>query len=106
MPCFPVKIWNCYQRVLNDEETTNNSLEAWHQQFELDCGKHKTLNKLIEQLRLEQKNTDILVSQLLAGDQYVKRKKNLLSAAALKKYVLTYNKENLQDYLNNIILLI
>ena len=35
VPLYPIKFWNCYQRVLNDEARTNNSLEAWHQQFEV-----------------------------------------------------------------------
>jgi hypothetical protein len=28
VPCYPMA--NCYQRVLDGEERTNNSIEAWH----------------------------------------------------------------------------
>jgi hypothetical protein len=65
-------MWNCYQRVLNDEQRTNNILESWHQQFQQACGYHPTLHKLIEQFRREQKNTEILVVQLNV-DVYDKR---------------------------------
>ena len=101
-PLYPIKIWNCYSRILNDEETTNNSLEAWHQQFEFDVGKHPTINKLIEQFRLEQQNTELLIVQLNSGDIYNKRKKNRDSAAVLKKIVSKYNKDNLLDYIDTI----
>ena len=59
VPCFPIKLWNSYNRVLAVRERTNNTLEAWHKQFEIDCGKHPTVNKLVEQMRLEQKLTEI-----------------------------------------------
>ena len=35
IPCYPIGMWNCYQRVLDGEERTNNSIEAWHRQFEV-----------------------------------------------------------------------
>ncbi len=74
VPSYPITTWNCYQRVLNDEQRTNNSLESWHQQFEQAFGKHPTLHKLIEQFRREQKNTEILVVQLNV-DVYNKTKR-------------------------------
>ena len=81
VPFFPIKIWNCNQRVSDNHARTNNSLESWHKQFELDVGKHPTTNKLVEQFRIEQKNTEILIEQLKAGDVYKKkitRRKGLL----------------------------
>ena len=56
IPCYPIQIWNCYNRVLNHDTNTNNSSEAWNLliTFELDIGKHLTI-KLIEQFRIEQK---------------------------------------------------
>jgi hypothetical protein len=35
VPPFPIQIWNCFERVLHGEERTNNSIEAWHKQFEV-----------------------------------------------------------------------
>ena len=35
IPMFPIKIWSVYNRVLAGEPRTNNSLEAWHKQFEV-----------------------------------------------------------------------
>ena len=73
IPCFPIKLWNCYSRVLNDRERTNNTIESWHKQFENDCGKHPIVNKLVEQMRVEQKNTEIVFKQIQSGDIYVKK---------------------------------
>ena len=28
-------MWNCYQRVIDGGERTNNRIEAWHRQFEV-----------------------------------------------------------------------
>jgi hypothetical protein len=36
VPCYPMAMWNCYQRVMDGEERTNNSIEAWHRQFEVN----------------------------------------------------------------------
>ncbi len=51
VPAYPIKFWNCYYRVLNGDARTNNSVEAWHLQFELDVGKHSTMNKLLTKNR-------------------------------------------------------
>ncbi len=34
IPVYPIAMWNCYQRVLDDDERTNNSVESWHKAFE------------------------------------------------------------------------
>ena len=34
VPIYPIPMWNCYERVLNDDERTNNSVESWHKVFE------------------------------------------------------------------------
>jgi hypothetical protein len=33
VPMFPIRLWNVYDRVLNDEPRTNNGIEAWHSAF-------------------------------------------------------------------------
>ena len=56
MPILPIKCWSVYARNIKGEPLTNNNLEAWHKQFEVDARIHPTENKLIQQFRLEQKN--------------------------------------------------
>jgi hypothetical protein len=105
-PSFPISFWNCYARTINGEQKTNNSIEAWHQQFEFSAGKHPTLNKLIEQFRVEQKNTDILRVQINTGDAYVQKPKHKMTADSIKAVALKYDKANLSEYLTNISLLL
>ena len=51
--------------MINDLARTTNNVEAWHKQFELSLKQRKPkVLKLIEQLRKEQKNVDILNAQL------------------------------------------
>ena len=73
--------------------------------MKLDTGKHPTLNKFVEQLRVEQKNTEILLAQLQSGDSYEK-KKYRDADEALKLAVGQYDKLNLKDYLSSIALLL
>ena len=98
VPSYPITMWNCYQRVLNDEQRTNNSLESWHQQFEQACGKHPTLHKLIEQFCREQKNTEILVVQLNV-DVYNKTKRCQTVDDQIREVVLQWKESQLSEYL-------
>ena len=56
-----------------------------------DIGKHPTVNKAIERFRIEQKNTDIAIAQLNAGDVYRKKKETIDYDEKLRKIVLSYN---------------
>ena len=56
VPIFPIKCWSVYARIIKGEPRTINNLEALHNHFEEDARIHPTVNKLIQQFRLEQKN--------------------------------------------------
>jgi len=60
----------------------------------------------VEQFRLEQKNTDILRVQLMCGDVYKRRKKEVSKDEALKTYVLNFNRDILNSWLEKFILLL
>ncbi|CAF0709721.1 unnamed protein product [Brachionus calyciflorus] len=51
VPLFTIDLWNIHDRIVNGLPRTNNSLESWHKQFELDAKKHQTVFKLVEQFR-------------------------------------------------------
>jgi hypothetical protein len=85
-PMFPIKMWNCYARAMADLDTVNNSLESWHKVFEMDCKKHPTINKIIQQFRLEHKNTEVLYAQLESGDVIIENNPKLISDKKLKKF--------------------
>jgi hypothetical protein len=55
VPIFRIKCWSVYARIIKGEPRTINNLEALHNHFEEDARIHPTVNKLIQQFRLEQK---------------------------------------------------
>ena len=53
-PAFPPKLWNCYERVLEDLPRTTNTAEAWHRRLNLIVGKHHpSFYVLLDQLKDE-----------------------------------------------------
>jgi hypothetical protein len=83
-PMFSIDLWNVYKRVAEDLPRTNNPVEVWHKVFELSCQKHSTVNKLIEQFRLEQNNTDVIIDQINSGDIFKRKRSELLKDEAVK----------------------
>ena len=91
---FSLEIWNVFQRVNDELPRTNNSLEAWHKVFELGCKKHPTVNKIIEQFRLEQQNTDIAYDQIKSGDIYVRKNLHVLKDEAIKSILQEHKRKS------------
>jgi hypothetical protein len=93
-PLFEIGVWNVYDRVVDDLPRTNNSLESWHKVFELSCKKHPTVNKIVEQFRLEQQNTSVLIDQLESGDVYTRNKTNIAEDEAIIQVLLGHKKKS------------
>ena len=106
MPIFPIKCWSVYARIIKGEPRTNNNLEAWHKQFEVDARIHPTVNKLIQQFRLEQKNTEVLLSQLEVGDNYSRKKNVIAKDEKIFDLVSQYNKKDLNNFMNSLCLVL
>lgn len=85
-PMFPIKMWNCYARAMADLDTVNNSLESWHKVFEMDCKKHPTINKIIQQFRLEQKKMKFNMLNLKAVTFIIENNPNLIRDKKLRKF--------------------
>ena len=46
---FPIPLWNVYDQIHEDLPRTNNSVEGWHNAFNLRVGvSHPTVRKLVE----------------------------------------------------------
>ncbi len=70
--------------------------------FEAECKKHPTLNKLIEQFKLEQNEMENLYAQLMSGDVYERDKRQVAKDNALKAALAKYDKENALEFLDRI----
>ena len=69
-------------------------------------GQHPTVNKAVEQFRVEQQQTEILKAQLDSGDTYEKKKVAREFNDRLLELVQSYDTMPLIDYLNKAILVI
>ena len=90
-PRFDVDSWSCHQRVITARPRTNNAVEGWNSNFvKLVNGKHPSFPKLIEKFQDEQKNAEIFIEKMCAGQKvsrykkplYVKLDKNLSELVA------------------------
>ena len=106
VPLFPIPMWNLYERVLNGDPRTNNNVESWHSQIQLDVNSNLTLNKLINLFRNEQGNTETKIVQILSGDVYEKSKKSLKKDTNLLNLCKKYNKETILQFLTSCALLL
>ena len=86
-PRFPISSWNVFQRVIDDEDRTNNPVESWHSQFKMGLKKKLTLAKLIFLLILEQGKVKKNIAQLDSG-LVIKKKKKLFKK--MKKLNILY----------------
>ncbi|CAF1677455.1 unnamed protein product [Rotaria magnacalcarata] len=103
-PIFNYELWNVYERVINNLPRSNNPVEAWHCAFANRVSMaHPSTAKLADKIRREQSKFEIDIQQMLQGHQpqlkkLVYRKLN----ERMIRVVNMYNKNELNQYLNNI----
>ncbi|KAB0799136.1 hypothetical protein PPYR_07016 [Photinus pyralis] len=101
---FPPQMWNMYERVLHDQNRTNNHAEAAHRRLQVELGvEHPTLWKLIESLRKVQKGRDLYYEQLVAGHAPpLKLRKYRDADSRILRIVRNYNTYNNIEFLRAI----
>ena len=92
--------------LILDLETCNNSIEAWHKAFEMDVKKHPTIFKLINQFRIEQKNTELLYAQIKSGDTYRRKASEIEKRKKIFSVCSKFSKSDLDNFLEEMLLLI
>lgn len=105
-PTFPPGQWSVYQRVVDEEPRTNNQLEGWHRRFSGIVGKaHPNVHELLQRLREEQSHTEIVISQLVAGQAPKSSRAKYQSLnKRIKRIVDQYYDRPLLDYLKGLAL--
>lgn len=61
-----IQFWNCYDRIMQSQPTTTNSLEAWHKNLNRGLTS-KSISCCLSILRNEEKRTRILIDNLKYG---------------------------------------
>lgn len=103
-PLFPHDMWNVYNRTLNQQDRTNNHVEAAHRRLQTELGMdHPTIWKLIDGFRKVQTNRDIYYEQLVAGhNPTVKLKKYRDADLRILTIVRDYGNRDTIEYLRGI----
>ena len=74
--------------------------------FAWDAKIHPTFTKLVEQFRVEQQNTEVILAQIKSGDKYTINKNQLKKDEAVKQLISDYSFDRLFDYFDRLILVL
>ena len=100
---FPIQTWNMNQRVLLGLPRTSNKLERFNKEFNMDCGDfHQATCDIIENLRLEQGQTEKIVLQIRLGEKKPQNQLQLDFDESLINILEDYDNKNLFQILSNL----
>ena len=99
-----MQLWNVYERVMQDLPQSNNVVEGWHRAFSNRVSiKHPSITRLAKCILREQARFEIDIERLRTGEQPKKKKKIYENLdARLKRIVLSYDVNNIEEYLTRI----
>ena len=101
-PRFPIDLWNVYNKTVDDEPRTNNSIEGFHRGFEsLVACIHPTIWKFFAAIQKQHGMTQYKLDQINSGavlsQQSSQYKDN---NTRIKRIVCKFNGENILEYLH------
>ena len=102
-PRFPIDLWNVYNKTVDDEPRTNNSIEGFHRGFEslVACILHPTIWKFFAAIQKQHGMTQYILDQINSGavlsQQSSQYKDN---NTRIKRIVCKFNGENILEYLH------
>lgn len=101
---FAAEIWNLYDRVINDQNRTNNLAEAAHRKLQTELRMdHPSIWRLIDGLKIIQRNRDAMYERFLQGEcPPRKRKKYLLADERIKNIVCTFHNRTIYEFLRGL----
>jgi hypothetical protein len=101
---FPPRIWNVYDRVINDEPRTPNHLEGWHRRFEVIVGKaHPNIFEFLERVQDEQAHIEYMMDQLEVGNEPSQSRLRVKSMnKRVKRVTMDYANRPLDNYLRSL----
>ena len=99
-----MQLWNVYERVIQGLPRTNNAVEGWHRAFNNRSSiKHPSITRLAKCILREQARFEIDIERLRTDEQPKKKKKIYENLdARLKRFVLSYDVNNIEEYLTRI----
>lgn len=103
-PIFDHKIWNMYERAVNELPRTNNNVEGWHRKLQSSVSSHHpNIWKFLDVLRREQDLNNLQIAQLVGGHApEPQRKKYKASNERIVNIVRDFSNRSLLDYMRGI----
>ena len=102
-PMFPAETWNIHQRILNDQPTTNNSVEAWNSRWNHTLGTGHNILRVITAFKHENSLARTKFQEQVAGqaiDPNPGQTRHRLARLEEIKYSLqNYNPLNIKEFL-------
>ena len=100
-PLFQRQQWNVYQSILNDEPKTNNFVEAFNHRLKYVIGmKHPSIHLFCDRLKEEQRYTEGIIENALAGRATTQcSKKELQLKKNLHTLANKYHEREILEYL-------
>jgi hypothetical protein len=104
---FEINTWNVHHRVILGLPRTSNKLERFNKEFNSDAGDyHQATHDIINQLRLEQGHTELIIVRIKHGETNPTNKLVENLDSALKVVCDDYNSNEIFSFLSNIALVI
>ncbi|CAF2879240.1 unnamed protein product [Rotaria sp. Silwood2] len=103
-PKFSLQLWSIYEQVIQDLPRSNNVVDGWHHAFNSRVSiKHPSITKLVKCILREQSKFQINIERLRAGEQPKKKRKVYANLdARLERITLSYDVNNIEEYLTRI----
>jgi hypothetical protein len=103
-PKFSLQLWDIYERVIQDLPWSNNAIEGWNHAFNNRLSiKHLSITKFTKCILRERSRFEIDIERLRAGEQPKKKKKVYANLdARLKRITVSYDVNNIEEYLTRI----
>ncbi|KII65824.1 hypothetical protein RF11_04095 [Thelohanellus kitauei] len=106
-PLLPIDFWNQYQRCLNEQPRTNNSVEGWHNAFSsLADAPKQNIYSFLHLLKDEMTIVDNKINTLEMNPAVTPSERANFSNERLRTLVARFNELDPIEYLRNIALLL
>ena len=104
IPRFPIEKWNCFDGILEYQNTTNNSVEAFNNVITIrsaNCN-HPGLFPFIEILKKEQKMSEMKIARVMYGEPVPRKNKSEQTSARMLKLIKRYDSGKIMAHLNGV----
>ena len=102
-PRFPVTMWNIYTRIINQEPTTNNSVESWNARFNSSHRTNHNVLRIIRGFKAEDALARTKFQEEVVGKSTIHNpgRKNRISARYenLRLALTKYKKANIKEFM-------